>query len=535
MAKYSGVFSCGHEGIVNITGPHKDREWKKENAFSKRCPECYEKYKENERARQNEEALKKAKEMELPELKGTDKQIAWANTIRQQVVNRLEKELEFFKQVEVLEETKNNVVTSFTKGVEMHFFYDVQEFYNKIHENYRDTFKLEKFKEVAKDYIKTLDYIVCNEESAKFYIDNARRFEYLVIKMKDVYLNKMTSFDENADLIEDIEKELDKDCTIYPESFEGRPVVKVEIDFKTIKLIVEKNEEFRLLVKKNNYKWVDYSWQRTLKSGDDNVKDRVAEIVSILLNAKFPVRVEDNEIREKAVSGEFDKEITRWIELKGDKFLVVWDKKEDLYDVIKSLPSSKYEKPNITIEKERYQELEDFAQVYDFTFNIEAEVLLKKMKDLNRVKVTEIEEKEVGLESILNSSEDILEHLIEEEELKKVSPEETLKFMKKNHFRKKQMAFNAKGEFFGWYEEGNLVAVVSTISNKNTVRIKGFMVDEGWQGRGIGTKVLEKIMTEKKKYTAFVTEKSYPLFKKLNFTEESINRYNVRFMTKEVK
>lgn len=41
---YSGTFSCGHEGKVNIIGKAKDREWKIERAFSNRsnrkCAYC---------------------------------------------------------------------------------------------------------------------------------------------------------------------------------------------------------------------------------------------------------------------------------------------------------------------------------------------------------------------------------------------------------------------------------------------------------------------------------------------------------------
>ena len=32
---YSGTFSCGHEGKVNIIGKAKDREWKIERKFSR--------------------------------------------------------------------------------------------------------------------------------------------------------------------------------------------------------------------------------------------------------------------------------------------------------------------------------------------------------------------------------------------------------------------------------------------------------------------------------------------------------------------
>ena len=50
---YSGTFSCGHEGKVNIIGKAKDREWKIERAFSNMCPDCYKKWLEEEHQRKN--------------------------------------------------------------------------------------------------------------------------------------------------------------------------------------------------------------------------------------------------------------------------------------------------------------------------------------------------------------------------------------------------------------------------------------------------------------------------------------------------
>lgn len=52
MAWYHGTYSCGHEGRINLIGPTKDREWKKEREFSGLCPECYKKnWKHRERQR----------------------------------------------------------------------------------------------------------------------------------------------------------------------------------------------------------------------------------------------------------------------------------------------------------------------------------------------------------------------------------------------------------------------------------------------------------------------------------------------------
>lgn len=87
MAWYYGTYSCGHEGRVNIVGPQKDRPWKIEHEFKKLCPDCYQKKLAKERAEKAEMAEKEAKEMELPELSGSEKQIAWANTLRMDFIN----------------------------------------------------------------------------------------------------------------------------------------------------------------------------------------------------------------------------------------------------------------------------------------------------------------------------------------------------------------------------------------------------------------------------------------------------------------
>lgn len=44
MAKYSGTFSCGHDGRVDVIGPTKNRQWIVDRKFEGLCPECYEKH-----------------------------------------------------------------------------------------------------------------------------------------------------------------------------------------------------------------------------------------------------------------------------------------------------------------------------------------------------------------------------------------------------------------------------------------------------------------------------------------------------------
>lgn len=94
MAKYHGTHACGHEGVTNIVGPTKNRQWIADRHFEKLCPECWEKKLIEDRERANAEAAAKAVEMELPELTGTEKQVAWANTLRQQLIEKCEEKFE---------------------------------------------------------------------------------------------------------------------------------------------------------------------------------------------------------------------------------------------------------------------------------------------------------------------------------------------------------------------------------------------------------------------------------------------------------
>lgn len=54
------------------------------------CPECYKKHKqEEERTKTLQEAVAWAQEFNLPELKGTEKQVAWAEIIRYEAAGNL--------------------------------------------------------------------------------------------------------------------------------------------------------------------------------------------------------------------------------------------------------------------------------------------------------------------------------------------------------------------------------------------------------------------------------------------------------------
>ena len=87
MAWYNITYSCGHTERVQLYGPHRDRESYIEYASrAKFCPDCYRAKKDEERRQENERAASLAGEIGLGALTGSEKQVAWATTIRQRAL-----------------------------------------------------------------------------------------------------------------------------------------------------------------------------------------------------------------------------------------------------------------------------------------------------------------------------------------------------------------------------------------------------------------------------------------------------------------
>lgn len=76
MAKYQIKHTCGHIEEVQLFGSYGDRERKIKWLESMDCPEC-------RKAAANAAAEESRQERGLVVLEGSDKQIAWANTIRE--------------------------------------------------------------------------------------------------------------------------------------------------------------------------------------------------------------------------------------------------------------------------------------------------------------------------------------------------------------------------------------------------------------------------------------------------------------------
>jgi hypothetical protein len=82
MASFTINHTCGHSADVQLFGKVKDRESKAEWLANRPCDDCAKAEYAKKNAEKNAALSAQAKEAGLPALQGSDKQVAWANTIR---------------------------------------------------------------------------------------------------------------------------------------------------------------------------------------------------------------------------------------------------------------------------------------------------------------------------------------------------------------------------------------------------------------------------------------------------------------------
>lgn len=116
--------------------------------------------------------------------------------------------------------------------------------------------------------------------------------------------------------------------------------------------------------------------------------------------------------------------------------------------------------------------------------------------------------------------------------IKNIDNNTYMRFLKSNQAQKNQVSLNEKGNHYGYYDNDQLLGVISFTDTKNTRRIKGFLVNRRVQKNGIGTKLLESVLVDDKEMTAFATINSYNLFEQFGFIKINENGNNISFMKK---
>lgn len=327
-----------------------------------------------------EKAAKQAQEDGLPALRGTERQVAWAEQIRQD------------------------------KLVALNAF--------------ADDYAAKGKPKTSQNVSMTAEYILHTKASARWWIDNrdstARALvngSYAAAKEAKIVQAAKTATQETT-------PEPPEAVIIHPEG-EQYGTVNVVVTESRVEAYYPKDDTFRETVKSTGYQWDPTArcWAKGINQFTGSATDRAAEIANKLLDAGFSVQCQDAEVRELAVSGNFKPENKRWVKLfasgSHEGWLSIWvprrgeDDDRGLYEAARKIKGSRYDSGSVAVPVARWRLVEDFAQLYGYEFSAGAQKAIADFQEANTIKpeLPPEQERNDPLAEILNSSTDILPDL----------------------------------------------------------------------------------------------------------------------------
>lgn len=318
---------------------------------------CYECKKADEKEKLKQAVEEMEKELELPELEGSEKQVKWARELRYNFLKSLKTYRKRYEMVSL--EDVNSIVQA-------KFWID--------HRNEQ------------------------THEIAKSIFDECRKAEYL-----------------NSDTV----KEAMQEMTMRPSIQEHEGTVEIKIVKNTVEAFFKKDEDFRKIVKSYGFVWDKdkTAWIKQCNEYTGTVYDRAAELINKLINKGFAVMCSNEDVKDKAIKADFIPETHKWVKHKKTSFVITWDKyKDDFYSKAKTLPGAEWNSSvrGMVIPNRNFREVLDFAEINHFSISKTAQQVIETLQQCDERVVAETpKELEISdkLKEILTSSREVLEDL----------------------------------------------------------------------------------------------------------------------------
>jgi len=315
VAKYDVTHSCGHTARYNLIGPHRTREWRIQCLQKDPCPDCF----EAERQRRNREAAEANRAAELPALRGSEKQIIWAESIRARLIA----------------ETEESVQT-------------------------------------LGDADPSLIERLCTQDMASWWIDRRELSVRQLLREMQGPAQKPTTF--AGELREqEVALAAKAAATLRPEAARTETVAEIRAVGDTLIVeFAEKREDFRQLMRQQlRFTWANTHWARKMTTVTGSILDRLAETGHRLLAAGFPIRIYDDTLRAKAIAGDYEPEQRRWVQRRMDGqyagwFVLSWPREANLFSEARRLRGSRYLDGKTHVPAEQYEQVLAFAERYGF-------------------------------------------------------------------------------------------------------------------------------------------------------------------------
>lgn len=362
------IFSCGHKGNIDLYGDKQHKEhmlWVAENRQI--CAECEAKQREDDDKR----ARDYAKEMKLPALSGSEKQVDWALRIR-------------------------------------------QSFIDKLHNRYD-----KRTMQGAEKYYAALDYALDAYRKASEWIDSRELGlnDILRIYQKDIDTakeKKAANAKADAETLEQI--------TLRPENPSKSGIAEIKVFNSHVDAKYMKDDTFREIVKASGFTWYSERscWTRAINATSGKAEDRAAEIASKLLKGGFTVQLSDSNAQKMVKDGTWEPEFPRWIVKAGEKWFAIKHPQSDkLYNASRRLPGNKWqaEMRRVIVPLDAFVAVAEYARLYDFRITEKAQEMMDRMEnaEMNAETITPVinepaPEKD-GLAEMLKGSREVIEDL----------------------------------------------------------------------------------------------------------------------------
>lgn len=388
MAKYDVTHTCGHVAIHALYGPVRDRQRRIGWLEGQPCTECW-------REQQQSAAEATSQEMALPALKGTEKQIAWAERIRAGFLSRHIEETPMGQ--DRIQRLVTDVAYEVPRG---------DAFLSWAQERGLELGSMVVYspsgerRKVGEEVASAMRHLLVDwageADSAAWWIDNREDLHRIVKRECHERLCQiLREIVDGEDAIAAIEQErrtreaqqeqrraeaaesqrlqaeAEAEATIRPENERSPLPVVLSCSGKQVRVAYpEKDERLRTLMRGRGFSWSQVSavWFR---DGYDEAEARhlLVEIGVKSLSQRLPVTCIDADLRARIVAGDYAEEPRGTVAaivsgpLSG-QFCITWDRdRGDYYDATKRLRGAKWDQQmkRMVIPAASFEMVLDFA------------------------------------------------------------------------------------------------------------------------------------------------------------------------------
>jgi hypothetical protein len=408
MANIMITHTCGHQESHQLYGSSSERSRKETWLETTLCYACYRADIEARRQAESAQSATANREIEMPPLAGTDRQIAWAETLRANCIENL---------VRTAQTDARRYLTAAPD-----------------HEARAHRLKDEGFKTTVEQRTALAEALVdlvypwcASQTSAHWWIDHRDSLESVACRaLAERAWAALLAIQEGNDALaaaeaarleaerqererqaqaqrlREIQRAAEAEATVVPEGAVTGIVSVITVLEKSVQVRQDSaHERAREVLRDLDYTYDAGHWSRPSTSP----QERAVEVAHRLLCAKIPIRLSDPDLRRRAIAGQYEALNYRSVVLiktgaKAGWFGIHWSRRhgEDYYRQSSRIHGARWRSPYMAAPPGSFEEVEDFARIHGFKIYPLAQALIDEQRALidNAIAVAPLPEPEAA-------------------------------------------------------------------------------------------------------------------------------------------